>query len=114
MAITLGNGNITYGDGSVQSTRPTLLGGIQGTAYTAVNLGRNSTARLFSTTEIYNVTGGGYFSQIPNTVAGIDAQTQVSCGYGAYRSGQTNSSDARGLDGGTIQLRMIYRTVGLA
>lgn len=114
MAVTLNSTGITFSNGQAQSTRATLLGAIQGTAYTAVTMYNNATAKLFSTTEIYNVTGGGYYSQIPNTVSGIDGSTQVMCGYGAYRSSQTNDADARGVDGGVIQLRMIYRTIGLA
>jgi len=109
MAVTLGNGNITFGDGTVQSTRPTLLGGSQATGY----LGQNIRGTVnYSASEVTYAVPTSWIG--PTLNFGLSPSTMVLGGFGWYRSANVDTTGDSTVDAGTIQVRVYYRTIGSA
>lgn len=108
MSVTISGTSVTYNDGSVQTTRPTLLGALQYSAYTQFSV----LGQAAYTTTLVNQSIGG--------TTNLDPSTIVICGYQSYRSGAgapsiDTTADSRGdFLSGIIQVRAAYRSVGSA
>ena len=104
MAVTISGTTVTFNDGTVQSTEATLLGAVQYTAYSATaRFGQQS----FTTTETDVVHSWG-----DAVTATTPALTTVYCGVRGYRSASSDPAPGDGpQDSGTIQQRIVYRSV---
>jgi hypothetical protein len=105
MAITISGTDLTFNNGTVQSTEATLLSAVQYTSYFGTNVFSN---RGYTTSVIDDWQWGTtYLGQ-----SGPASSTSVVCGFQAYRSGFVNvGNDGDPNDGAVIQRRMVYRSV---
>jgi hypothetical protein len=110
MAITVSGTTVTFNDGTVQSTEATLLGAVQFTAYTAINV---FGTQGFQTTQGLDTNGFIFFSggQNMTTLTGPATATSVICGFQAYRTGIVQIGNDGSQDAGTIQRRIVFRSV---
>ena len=106
MAVTLNSTGITFSNGTSQATEATLLGAVQYTSYSGVNLTGYQTYQT-------GVAESFFFNS--NNMTNVPASSSsVVCGFQAYRSGNASTGNDGTQDAGTIQRRMAYRSVGLA
>jgi len=105
MAVTISGTQVTFNDGTVQTTEPTLLGAVQ---YTSYNTWYGYGLQGFSTSEVDQQHSWG------NNVTGTTSPlTTVYCGVRGYRVGTSAQNDGI-TDGGTIYSRILYRSIGTA
>jgi hypothetical protein len=102
MAVTISGTQVTFNDGTVQTTEATLLGAVQYTAYSSQS---RFGLQGYSTSEIDQP--HSYGDVVSATSIPL---TTVYCGVRGYRSGSTDSSDGP-QDTGIIQSRILYRSV---
>ena len=108
MAITVSGTTVTFNDGTVQSTEASLLGAVQFTGYTSQNIfGTQS----FQTTQGLDTNGFIFFQQGMTGVTGPSSATSVLCGFQAYRTATLQQGNDGTQDSGTIQRRIVYRSV---
>lgn len=116
MAVTISGTQVTFNDGTVQSTEATLLGAVQYGAATSRDIGG---FQSYSASSVYTGYVGptGDNNSTSTTLMG-DSRTTVFCGYQAYRTAssntntQTNDAGNDGIqDTGTIYSRVLYRSV---
>jgi hypothetical protein len=102
MAVTISGTQVTFNDGTVQTTEATLLSAVQYTGYTAGNYYGRQT---YSTSAIDDMA----FNDDGPTPS---SSSSVLCGFQAYRSAVVSIGNDSSQDAGTIQRRTVYRSVG--
>jgi hypothetical protein len=103
MAVTLTSTGVTFSNGTNQNSAGSVLSGLQYTGYSAVNLmGYQGYTTSVTDSFFYN---SDNMTNVPPSA------NAVMCGFQAYRSGNAQIGNDGTQDAGTIQRRIVYRTV---
>ncbi len=107
MPVTLTSTGITYSNGTSQNSAGTVLGAVQYTAYSGVNVFGQQGYQTAVAEILYLTSTAGQTS-----ISMPASSSSVICGFQAYRSGVANNDAGDNVqDAGTIQRRVAYRTV---